>query len=59
MKKTFLCFKKVIDRTVSTDIKLTQKERDYEFKNKIGALIFHKINIYIIWTFIHKMTIYH
>ena len=26
------------------DIKLTQKERDYEYKNKIGALIFHKIN---------------
>lgn len=26
------------------DIKLTQKERDYGFKNKIGALMFHKIN---------------
>lgn len=26
------------------DVKLTQKEKDYEFKKKIGALIFHKIN---------------
>lgn len=26
------------------DIKLTQKEKEYDFNNKIGALVFHKIN---------------